>query len=216
MVKIYKYLVQNDIMKIICLEGCSGSGKTTQFHLLNNHFSSSQYKSLGIVEKDYEPFKSAVQSWHKEKGPAIPFTEEDIKFFARARAETFKRNFYPLANEINLLIFDRYLYTSAVYQRNCGLSPIEILNINLKYGAPIPDRTFLFDCGPTIAFIRAEKRNKLTGGKHLFSTSPKKIAEIRDVYLDLASRRDEMEIMDTNNSIGHVTKNLISRIETLF
>lgn len=202
-------------MKVICLEGCSGSGKTTQFHLLNDYFNQNKYKSLGIIEKNYEPFKSAIQAWHKEKGPNIPFTETDVRFFAQARYETFKRTFSHLGEKLDLLIFDRYFYTSAVYQMTSGLSPVEILNINIKYGSPIPNRTFLFDCSPKIAFVRSEKRNKITSGKHLFSTSSEKIAEIRKNYLNLSLGRKEIEIINTDNPIDNITKILISRIEDL-
>ena len=83
-------------MKIICLEGSSGTGKTTQYHLLNEHYNRSNLNHLAVVEKEYEPFKSSVREWHETKGPNIPFTEEDVKSFARARAETFANNFSDL------------------------------------------------------------------------------------------------------------------------
>ncbi len=200
-------------MKIICLEGCSGAGKTTQYNCLNKYFSDTSYKHLAVIEKNYEPFKTAVEKWYNEKGPLIPFTEQDVKNFAKARAETFKNNFQPLEENLDLIIFDRYFYTSAVYQRSCGLSPEKILKINIEYGSPIPDITFFFDCNPEISFIRSEKRNKLTGKDHLFSINPQKIAEIKKVYINLISRRDEVIIINTEKSIEGITKELISKME---
>ncbi len=203
-------------MKIVCLEGCSGTGKTTQYHLLNEYYSRDPLNHLAVVEKDYEPFKTAVIEWHKTKGPNTPFAENDVKGFAKARYETFLRNFSQLENKIGLILMDRYFYTSAVYQRNCGLNPKEILQINIDYGTPVPDLTFLLDCNPKTCFERANNRNKKTGGEHLFSTSSEKIAEIRKQYLRLVRDRKEVKIVDANRSILEVNQYLITEIEKLF
>ncbi len=203
-------------MKIVCLEGCSGTGKTTQYHLLNKHYAGNLLRHFAIVEKNYEPFKTAVEEWHKTKGPNVPFTEEDVRNFAKARAETFSRNFSKLEREIDLILMDRYFYTSAIYQRNCDLSPRDILQINIDYGAPIPDLTFLFDCNSEVCFERANKRNRKTGGKHLFSTNSEKIAEIREQYLRLVKDRNEIRIINADRQIPEVTKYLITEIDYLF
>lgn len=203
-------------MKIICLEGCSGTGKTTQYHLLNQYYNQSDLNHLAVVEKKYEPFKSSVKKWHETKGPNIPFTEEEVRAFAKARAETFTNNFSGLENEADFILMDRYFYTSAVYQIGSGLTPEEILQINIDYGAPIPDLTFLFDCDPDICFQRANSRNKLTGGRYLFSTSPDKISEIRGRYLDLMKGRREVKIINSIKPIEEVSQNLIKSIDNLF
>ena len=197
-------------MKIVCLEGCSGSGKTTQFHLLNDYFSRTSYHYIIVVEKDYEPFKTEVRKWHKEKGPSIPFIKEDIERFAKARVESFGRNFKNL--DADLMIMDRYFYTSAVYQANLNISPEEILKINIINGAPIPHLTFLFDCDSTVCFNRANKRNQVTGGKPIFSTSPDKIAVLRKRYLSLADLCPEIKIIKTDRPIKEVTDDILLTI----
>ena len=203
-------------MKIVCLEGCSGTGKTTQYRLLNDYYGISGLRHITVVEKNYEPFKSAVLKWHQTKGPSVPFTEEDVKNFAKARAENFLNNFSLLENKVDLILMDRYFYTSAVYQRDCGLKPEEILQINIEYGAPIPDLTFLFDCNPYVCFERANKRNLITGGRHLFSTSPERISEIKEQYLKLMGGRKEVKIIDLSRPISEVNQNLITGINFLF
>ena len=203
-------------MKIICLEGCSGTGKTTQYHLLNEYYNQSNLNYIAVVEKEYEPFKSLVRKWHETKGPNIPFAEKDIKNFARARAETFTNNFSGLENEIDFILMDRYFYTSAVYQVGSNLRPKDILKINIDVGSPVPDLTFLFDYDSYLSFQRANNRNKLTGGKHLFSTSPEKISEIRERYLNLMSERSEVDIIDSSKSIKKISQTIIKSIDNLF
>jgi len=199
-------------MKFVCLEGHSGSGKTTQYHLLTDYYKRLGINCLSIVEKDYEPFGSVLRNWHQTKGPSIPFTKKDVNDFAKARAETFLHNFLPLKNKLDLLLMDRYFYTSAVYQKSCGLSPEEIFQINLDYGLPIPDLTFLFDCDPKTCFDRGNIRNRITGGKHYFSTSPERISEIRKDYFNLMGDRKEVKIIDSSKSIEEITKELINKI----
>ncbi len=200
-------------MKIVCLEGCSGTGKTTQYHLINRYYSERLLRILPVVEKDYEPFKTVASEWHKTKGPSTLLTREDIILFAKARTETFSNHFSQI-NGIDLILMDRYFYTSAVYQRNFGLDPKEILQININYGAPVPDLTFLFDCDPEICFERTTQRNKKTGGKSLFSTSPERIAEIREQYLYLVEGRKEVRIVNTNRPASEITSCLIYEIES--
>ena len=203
-------------MKIICLEGCSGTGKTTQYHLLREHYSKSELNVLPVVEKDYEPFKSVVTAWHKTKGPTVPFTEKDVREFAKARAETFSRNFSGLEREVDFLLMDRFFYTSSVYQISSGLTPKEILKINLDYGVPVPDLTFFLDGDPEKCFERADARNKITGGRHLFSTSANKTAGIREQYLQLIKDRPEVIIINALNPIEKINQILVGEIDSLF
>ncbi len=216
MVKIYKCSRNGNFMRIVCLEGCSGTGKTTQHKLLGEYYKKSSLKHLSIVEKDYEPFRTIVRKWYEKGGPRIPFTREVITEFAKARVETFSRNFSGLEKEIDFLLMDRYFYTSAVYQRGIGLKPSEILQLNLDYGAPLPNLTFLFDCDSEVCFDRAQERNKRTGKGYLFSISPEKVEEIRKVYIELTLGMKEVKIVDANKSVKDITNYLTSEINGLF
>ncbi|MDD4877788.1 MAG: AAA family ATPase [Candidatus Nanoarchaeia archaeon] len=197
-------------MDLICLEGCSGVGKTTQFRLLIEYFKNTKIRTLGIVEKHYEPFKREVEAWYQTKGPKLPFSIEDIEGFAKARAQTFKDNFRK--SNYDLLIFDRYYYTSAAYQTSCGLRSQEILNINKKYGAPTPNLTFLLDCNTIESFSRSQSRNAITGIGSLFSTNIRNVEKIRDNYYELLKQNCEMELIITNRDIPKIQKDLVEKI----
>ncbi|VVB83830.1 Thymidylate kinase [uncultured archaeon] len=198
-------------MKLICLEGCSGTGKTTQYHLLKEYFLNSDKKCLFVVEKDYEPFKTIVQKWHKEKEPSDILDLDYIISFAKAREESFSKNFAE--KNLDFLIMDRYYYTSAVYQCSEKIFPEEILSINKRYGSPIPDITFLFECDPKISFERSERRNNITGGKHLFSTNTDKIKLIQNRYRTLLNICPEIEVINTKRQIAQITDELINKIK---
>ena len=202
-------------MNIICLEGCSGTGKTTQFNLLRDYYSRSNLKLAFVVEKQYEPFKTIVKEWYAQKGPNTKFTEKEIYRFAEARVLTYLNNFSIYENNIDAIVLDRYFYTSAVYQANNKFSLQEILDINIKMGAPIPTATFLFDCDPIICFRRATERNKRTGENHVFSTSPQKISSLRKKYHILANSRKEAIIVETKRSIFDINKLLTTKIKSI-
>ena len=163
-----------------------------------------------VVEKHYNPFKSEVNIWYKTKGPKFPFTKKDINNFAKARMQTFENNFR--ASDYDLLIFDRYFYTSAAYQTSCGLIPQEIIEINKKYGAPVPNLTFLLDCSPAESFLRSQSRNAVTGVSSVFSTNLKKVKELRVNYYDLLKQNSEMELINSNRSIEEIQRDLVDKI----
>ncbi len=199
-------------MELVCLEGCSGAGKTTQYKILQNKLDNRNV--LFAVEKEYEPFKTEVQKWHEKKGPNSKLNYNDIISFAKARAETFQRNFAE--KSLDFLVLDRYYYTSAVYQCNNEISPEEILLINKEYGAPIPKLTFLFECNPELAFNRSYRRNQITGGKHLFSTGADKIKIIQNRYRRLSKSCPEVKIINTEKSISEITEEILSKIKLYF
>lgn len=200
-------------MRVICLEGCSGTGKTTNHKKINDYLRNQNIRYLCAIEKDYEPFKTEVEKWHRDKGPLRPFTYKDVRNFAKARVETFRRRF--LTQGLDLLVLDRFYYTSAVYQSNQTLSPEEIIDINLEEGAIIPDRTFLLDCHPEESFSRSQERNKMTGGKSLFSTSPGKIKELRIKYIQLMENHPEIFLVDSSRPLEEVNNLLINQIREL-
>jgi len=195
---------------IFCLEGCSGTGKTTQYRALETYLQSLGHRYRCIVEKEFEPFKSVVGRWYVERGPRAVLTLEEVKDFARARVETFKTHFSDPSFEV--LLFDRFFYTSAVYQASASLSPEEIVAINKEVGVPTPTICFLLDANPELCYNRAQARNLLTGGHSLFSTSPEKINVIRERYFSLLSHCPEIQVIDTQRPVEQITQDLTKRI----
>ena len=185
--------------EVICLEGITGAGKTTQANMLSNYLSSSNKKYLIVNEKTYEPFKQSILDWHNE-GANQNFNEETIGKIAKARGETHKKHFLPLIEKINYLIFDRSLYTSGVYQKgNLGIE--KIIEINLQKGAIKPDRGLVFICSPKIAKLRTDKR-RIKNNHYKFPSIHENLKEItkrRELYIQLVKHHPELQLIDTTN-----------------
>ena len=90
--------------KHICLEGMSGAGKSTTSKLLEEKLG-----AYVLVEKNVEPFKSALENWSREGKPLLD--RKWIENFARVRKEMWKN--IQILNE-KLIVFDKYYYTTAI------------------------------------------------------------------------------------------------------
>ena len=63
--------------KVICLEGITGAGKTTQARKVEEYLTEKNYGYLIINEKHYSPFKEVVLNWHNN-GANQTFSKKDV------------------------------------------------------------------------------------------------------------------------------------------
>lgn len=176
-------------MKIISFDGIRASGKSSQLFILAKTLSEQGKRSKIIHEKDYEPFRSLVLEWNRV--PSKKFNKIDSIHFAKARNKVCQQEIYPFLDRIDYFLFDRYFYTSAVYQQGI-LSMNEILYINLKEGILNPDKSFIFVCDPYLSFERMNKRKR--GIESL-----EEITKRRSLYIQLCEEHPELDLIDTTS-----------------
>lgn len=199
----YKQLVFF-MAKILCLEGCSGTGKTTQTKLIPQ-FLSSIGKSCNVInEKQYEPFRSEVIRWHQIRVVGELFTWDQIRRFAKARGETHKTHFLETTDYFDFLLFDRSYFTSAVYQCSKEIDSEKIIELNLSEGAIPVDYGFLLECDPKESVRRINNRRIEVGKYNLPSvheTLPE-IISLRNLYKKMAEKHSELiNITSSKNSL---------------
>lgn len=186
------------VKKTFCLEGMAGAGKTTQANKIKEIWDFMDYSYLIVNEKQYEPFKKTIINWHNN-GADQYFTKTQIESIARARGETHKIHFIPKLKELDFLLFDRCFYTSAIYQAEGDLTPQEIINLNIKEGAIIPEKGIILICSPKIAKTRIDERRKKLN-KYTLPSLHESISEIskrRDLYIELAKMHPELYLINT-------------------
>ena len=144
-------------MKIISFDGIRASGKSSQLFILAKTLSEEGKRSKIIHEKDYEPFRSLALEW--SRAPYKKFNKIDSIRFAKARKKVCQQEIYPFLDRIDYFLFDRYFYTSAVYQQGI-LSMEDIIKINLQEGTPNPNDSLIFICNPDIVSIRMQAKDK--------------------------------------------------------
>ncbi len=171
------------------------------------------YSYLIVNEKQYNPFKETIIKWHNE-GTGQYFTKSQIESIAKARGDTHKRHFIPKLKELDFLLFDRCFYTSAIYQSEGDLTLQEIINLNIKEGAIIPEKGVILICSPEIAKIRIDERRKKLNKYTLPSLyeSVSEISKRRDLYIELAKIHPELYLIDTTKKTEENTFQEIKKV----
>lgn len=150
----------------ITLEGCEGSGKSTQTELIKKYLC-----EIGIdAEFTREPGGTPISEKIREvilDGANVSMTDEtEALLYAAARIQHVKEKILPLKNSGKVVVCDRYIDSSFAYQayaRGLGYDYVEKINEE-AIKLCTPDLTIFFDISPDDAFIRkggADKDDRL-------------------------------------------------------
>lgn len=142
--------------KFITVEGCEGSGKSTQLRLLSEYLVSQNVDFImtrepggsGISEQIREIILSAANSEMCDECEAL--------LYAAARVQHLKEIIEPALKAGKLVVCDRYIDSSLAYQGYArGMGVEHILSLN-EYAAThtLPDLTLFLDISPKEAFLR--------------------------------------------------------------
>lgn len=163
--------------RFIAFEGIDGSGKSTQARLLAHRF-----RETGIpVVLTSEPSDGVVGSKIKALTVRLP-PEEEAHLFTEDRKDHLNRVIIPSLNRGEIVICDRYVYSSVAYQGARGLDPDEIIEINRSF-ALWPDVNFLLEVSVEIALTRI--RSSRPDGFTPFETAAD-LAKVAKIYAELS------------------------------
>ncbi|WP_423363684.1 dTMP kinase [Mycoplasma sp. P36-A1] len=145
----------------ITFEGPDGSGKTTILEKITQYF-----KTEGIdFIKTREPGGSAIAQQIRgvvldENNKNLSATTEAL-LFAASRAQHFDEIIVPTLKENKVLLCDRFIDSSLVYQGIArGLGVEQVLSINnFAIQGKMPDLTIFFDVKPHIGLARIASNN---------------------------------------------------------
>lgn len=146
---------------LISFEGSEGSGKTTQIERLEKHL-----KRLGkevIVTREPGGTEIGEQVRHLLKHASAGdkmFPETELLLFAASRAQLVREVIAPGLQRGAIIICDRYLDSTTVYQgaaRNLSDEPLQVINA-FAVGEIVPDLTFVLDIDPEIGLKRIQSR----------------------------------------------------------
>ena len=192
----------------ITFEGGEGTGKTTQINIIKY-----KLEQLGLeVLTTREP--GGVISAEKIREVILnnnidPITEAML--YAAARREHFMKKVKPALEENKIVLCDRFVDSSIVYQgivRGIGIK--EVLKINqLAIGNIKPDLTILFDLDPEIGL----KRIYLNRTDEINRFDKEDISfhlKIREGYNNLKEQEpNRIHLIDAGKDIANVTDQII-------
>ena len=146
-------------------EGIDGSGKST---LLKESSSllHARARSLGfsgmIVLKEPKDTGTGRKIRERLKNHDDPGRAEWLRLFLEDREENVRENILPALSRGELILQDRYYFSTAAYQGLPGQSPSpeEIVTQNERKGFPPPDIIFFIHIEPDLALARMKGREQ--------------------------------------------------------
>jgi len=197
----------------IVMEGIDGAGKSTQAKMLADWFKNRGYEVVLTKEPTDTAFgkliRRLVLTGGKEgiiDGARISHEAEAL-LFAADRAEHVNKLIGPSLKSGKVVISDRYFYSSLAYQWARGLD-LEWL-IDLNRFAIRPDLVILLD-------LPVKESMKRINGRSIKSEFDK-IAElqrnVRENYLKLAEMFPEMRIVNAQNTVEDIHRDIVGLVE---
>ncbi|MBQ4098547.1 MAG: dTMP kinase [Clostridia bacterium] len=150
----------------ITLEGCEGSGKSTQLKKLEEFLKDSGVDFIFTREPGGTPIAEQIRKIILDGNNTQMCDETEALLYASARVQHIKEKIIPSKKEGKIVICDRYIDSSFAYQayaRGLGMDFIKGVNVYAVENC-MPDLTLFLDISPEDAFARkggADKDDRL-------------------------------------------------------
>ncbi len=167
--------------KLIVIEGIDGSGKSTLAENLNITLSKLGHDCIRFKEPTNGFWGQQIRNMlihHQEITP-----EQEFEWFLNDRKEDVSNNIMPSLQNGQIVILDRYYFSSVVYQSLRGMNRDVILKANTAF-SPVPDLLIITDLSETIALQRIQ--NSRAHGFDAFENS-EKLKKVRQGFLEFAN-----------------------------
>jgi len=146
---------------LISFEGSEGSGKTTQINRLVRRLEKLGHEIVTTREPGGTGIGEEVRNiLLHNSGSDNMCAETELLLFAAARAQVVRQVIAPALLRGAIVLTDRYLDSSTVYQgiaRNLTLGPVNEIN-RFAVGNVMPDITFVIDVPTRVSLERIKRR----------------------------------------------------------
>ena len=178
--------------KLFVIDGTDGSGKQTQFNLLQEHLKKDNIEYKTVSFPNYDSPSSALVKMYlsgefgenaKDISPYIAST-----FYAVDRYATYTKEFKEYYENGGIILADRYTTANMVHQagkikdkeeRNKFLKWLFDLEFNI-YGLPVPTKVFFLNMPPEkVEMLIKNRENKFTHNnkKDIHERDPKHLQD---------------------------------------
>lgn len=146
---------------LISFEGSEGSGKTTQILRLTKRLEKRGHEIVTTREPGGTKIGEQVRDiLLHNAGSDKMYAETELLLFAAARAQIVRETIAPALLRGAIVLSDRYLDSSTVYQgiaRNLGKGPVNEIN-RFAVGTIMPNVTVVIDVPTKVSIERISKR----------------------------------------------------------
>lgn len=196
----------------ISFEGVDGSGKSTQIRLLLQHLDAQGVPYVFTREPGGTPIAEQIRRILLDPDNRGMSVITEALLFAASRSEHVARTIRPALEAGKVVICDRYVDSSLVYQGVAGGLPLEFLTqINeMATGALRPHRTIVLDLAPEAALARRESGE--TDRIERKSLAYHQL--VREGYLELARAEPRrVKVVDASRSVDEVQNEIRRLVE---
>lgn len=187
---------------LLTFEGSEGCGKSTQIRLLRERLEKSGRKVEVLREPGGTEVGESIRHLlqHAKEGHGMT-SEAELLLFAASRAQIVREKIRPLLEKGVVVILDRFLDSTTVYQGHARGLPLESVRaINaFAIGGTLPQLTIVLDMDTQTAWQRIHAT-----GRELdrMESQPRGFFEkVRQGYLDLAAAEPQrIQIIDAGAS----------------
>ena len=145
---------------LIVFEGVDGAGKTTQVCLLAERLQGAGYEVVCLKEPTEGPWGQKLRQLAQHGRQEIPPATE-LEWFLQDRREDVEHNIQPALARGQIVVLDRYYFSTIAYQGALQLDPEEIRARNEAF-APPPDLVFLLHLPAVQGWQRVRQRGTLS------------------------------------------------------
>jgi dTMP kinase len=180
----------------ICIEGLDGCGKTTQAKLLAKKLGKN-YNAIYTAEPSRGKIGTYIRNSYLYGEKRFSIALEAL-LFAADRIEHLEREVLPALDEGNIVISDRYVYSSLAYQGATGLS--------LEWIEKINEHALKPDLGVFIDIELETAMNRLKAKKSVMENTAT-LQKVRHVYMKFVAKGELVRI-DGNRAKAEVAEAL--------
>ena len=198
----------------ITFEGGEGAGKSTQIAELAQKLRDKRYPVVVTREPGGSPGAEAIRHVILS-GAAEPFGPEmEALLFAAARADHVEQLIRPALRRGKIVLCDRFLDSSRVYQGMAGnvdaglLAEIERVSIN----GVMPDMTLILDIDPTEGLRRAAARRGDDQADRFEKETLAVHKRRRQAFLDIARKEPKRCVVIDASADAETVENVVTAV----
>lgn len=199
----------------IVIDGMDGAGKGEMVERLHNYLfkKSKKYRILTTREPTYGRYGEEIRDLLKKEKDPKANAKKYLELFTKDRKEHLEKTIEPFLSQnegsINIVICDRYYYSTIAFQHTQGLPEKECIEANKDFLKP--DIAFILDLPAEVAIKRISKR----GEKEKFEEL-EFMRELRKNFLRLKEiLGDNIVIIDASKPVETVFESVRSEIDKL-
>jgi dTMP kinase len=161
----------------VVFEGVDGAGKSTQARRLGEQLTARGETVVLSREPTMGQYGKQLRASAQTGRLSI---EEELELFLKDRREHVEKLILPRLRAGDVVIVDRYYFSTAAYQGARGLDPQELMRRNEEF-APEPDLLLMFDLPVEDGLTRVRSR----GDKADHFEQVEQLRRVREIFLSI-------------------------------